>query len=85
LIYPTGWLKIEKGTGLDYSSSHYAKGHSMPPSKRKMAVFVQICKQIPRNLVPKLARKHGVDKQSREFDPWSHVASLIYAQLSHTR
>ena len=55
----------------------------MPPSKHKMAVFVQICKLIPRNLVSKLARKHGVDKQSRDFDPWSHVVSLIYAQLSH--
>lgn len=55
----------------------------MPPSKRKVTILKQICKYIPRNLVPKLARKHGVDKQSRTFTPWSHVVSLLYAQLSH--
>ena len=48
----------------------------MPPSKHKMAVFVQICKLIPRNLVS----KHGIDKQSSDFDPWSHAVALIYAQ-----
>jgi hypothetical protein len=32
--------------------------------------------------VPKLAREHGVDKQARSFSPWSHVVSLVYAQLS---
>jgi hypothetical protein len=49
----------------------------MPPSKHKMTVFVQICKMIPRNLAAKLARKRGVDKQSREFDPWSHEALTL--------
>ena len=38
---------------------------------------------VPPNLVPKLARKHGVDKQSRNFTPWSHVNSMLFAQLSH--
>jgi hypothetical protein len=56
----------------------------MIPSKRKVTVLKQICKLIPRNLVPKLARKHGVDKQSRSFSPWSHVVSLLHAQLSHS-
>lgn len=46
----------------------------MPPSKRKMLVFVQICTLIPRNLMSKLARKHGVDKRRRDFDPRSHKA-----------
>ena len=55
----------------------------MNPSKRKVTVLKQISKLIPRNLVPKLASKHGVDKQSRSFTPWSHVLSLMYAQLSH--
>jgi len=55
----------------------------MNPSKRKVTVLKQISKLIPRNLVPKLANKHGVDKQSRVFTPWSHVLSLMYAQLSH--
>jgi Transposase DDE domain/Domain of unknown function (DUF4372) len=55
----------------------------MNPSKRKITVLKQIVKLIPRSLVPKLARKHGVDKQSRTFSPWSHVLSLLHAQLSH--
>jgi len=55
----------------------------MNPSKRKVTMLKQISKLIPRNLVPKLAQKHGVDKQSRAFTPWSHVLSLMYAQLSH--
>jgi len=33
--------------------------------------------------VPKLARKHGIDKKSRTFSPWSHVVSMIFAHLSH--
>jgi len=55
----------------------------MNPSKRKVTVLKQISKLIPRNMIPKLASKHGVDKQSRSFTPWSHVLSLMYAQLSH--
>jgi len=31
----------------------------------------------------KLARKHGVDKKARTFTPWSHVVSLLFAQLTH--
>jgi hypothetical protein len=35
-------------------------------------------------LTEKLARKHGVDKKSRTFTPWSHVVSLLFAQLTHS-
>jgi hypothetical protein len=35
-------------------------------------------------LVPKLARDTGVEKQWRDFSPWSHVVSLLYAQLTHS-
>ena len=37
-----------------------------------------------RRLVPKLARDTGVEKQWRDFSPWSHVVSLLYAQLTHS-
>ena len=37
----------------------------------------------PAQLAPKLARDTGVDKRSRTFTPWSHVVSLLYAQLTH--
>ncbi len=43
----------------------------------------QLCNIIPSHLTQKLARKHGVDKKSRTFTPWSHVVSLLFAQLTH--
>ena len=55
----------------------------MQPSRHQFTVQKQIVELIPPNLVPKLARKHGVDKQSRKFTPWSHVNSMLFAQLSH--
>ena len=55
----------------------------MKPAKKQLSVLKQICELIPRNLVPHLAKKHGIDKQSRAFTPWSHMVSMIFAQLSH--
>ncbi len=56
----------------------------MNPAKSKNIVLNQICNQIPRNLVPRLARKHGVDKKARGFTPWSHVVALLHSQLAHS-
>lgn len=53
------------------------------PSRSQFAVLRQICNLIPSHLVPKLARESGVDKKARTFSPWSHLISLIYAQLTH--
>jgi hypothetical protein len=50
--------------------------------KSKLSVLRQVCDLIPSHLVGKLARKHGVDKKSRSFSPWSHVVSMIFAQIS---
>ena len=55
----------------------------MKPAKRQFSILKQVCELIPRNLVSKLAKEYGVDKQSRTFTPWSHVVSMIFAQLSH--
>lgn len=54
------------------------------PAKSKLPVLAQVCKLIPAHLVAKLARRHGADKQARTFTPWSHVVSLLFAQLTHT-
>jgi len=54
------------------------------PTKAKMPVLNQLCKLIPAHIVSKLARKHGIDKQARTFTPWSHVVSLLFAQLTHS-
>jgi hypothetical protein len=53
------------------------------PSRRHATVLRQLVELIPSHLVPKLARVHGVDRQSRTFSPWSHVVALLYAQLAH--
>ena len=45
------------------------------------AIFRQVCELIPSHLVPKLARKHGI--QSRGISPWSHTVSMLYAQFTH--
>jgi len=46
--------------------------------------LAQVCNLIPPYIVSKLARKHGVDKKARTFSPWSHVVTLLYAQLVHS-
>ena len=56
----------------------------MKPTKSTMTVLKQAVELIPAYLVPKLARKHGVDKQSRSFSPWSHVVSQVHTQLAHS-
>lgn len=53
------------------------------PAKSRLSILGQVCKLIPGHLVSKLARKHGIDKQARKFSAWSHVVSLLYAQLTH--
>lgn len=55
----------------------------MQPAKHKFTLLKQVMDIIPAYLVPKLARKHGVDKRCRTFSPWSHVVSMVFAHLSH--
>lgn len=54
------------------------------PAKAKLPVLTQLCKLIPPHLVSNLARKHHIDKQARTFSAWSHVVSLLFAQLTHS-
>ena len=53
------------------------------PTTSKLSVLRQLCNLIPNHLVPQLARATGVDTQARTFSPWSHVVSLLFAQISH--
>jgi len=55
----------------------------MKPTKHKFTSLKQIMGYIPKTIVTRLAKKDKVDKQSRSFSPWSHVVSLVFAQLSH--
>jgi hypothetical protein len=59
------------------------KKTSRQPSRCQPTVLRQLVELIPAYLVPKLARKFGVDKKARTFSAFSHVVALLYAQLSH--
>ena len=50
---------------------------------REFSVLRQICELIPPHLVPRLARVYGVDRMERDISAWSHVVSLLLAQLTH--
>jgi hypothetical protein len=52
------------------------------PTASKFSLLRQISNFIPPHLVPKLART-GVENHARTFSPWSHVVSLLYAQITH--
>jgi Transposase DDE domain/Domain of unknown function (DUF4372) len=54
------------------------------PAGSKLNLLRQICNFIPDFLVPRLARETGVEKKVRTFSAWSHVVSLLYAQLTHS-
>ncbi len=54
------------------------------PTASKFSLLRQLCNFIPPHLVPQLARQTGVEDHARTFSPWSHVVSLLYAQLTHS-
>jgi IS4 transposase len=54
------------------------------PAGSKLNLLRQICNFIPEFQVGKLARETGVDKRVRTFSAWSHVVSLLFAQLTHS-
>lgn len=53
------------------------------PTRSSFSLLRQLCNLIPNHLVPRLAREHSVEPKCRTFLPWSHVVSLLYAQLTH--
>ena len=53
------------------------------PSRRHTTVLRQLVELIPAYLVPKLARETGVADRAGTFSPWSHVVTMLYAQISH--
>lgn len=53
------------------------------PSRPQATILRQLVELIPAYLVPQLARETGADKQARTFTPWSHVVTMLFAQVSH--
>jgi hypothetical protein len=60
------------------------KAKSQKPTKAKFSILRQICNWIPNHLVPKLARETKAEDEARTYKPWSHVVTLLYAQLTHS-
>jgi hypothetical protein len=53
-------------------------------TRAKISVLHQLCNLIPPFVVPKLARETGVEKKARTYSPWSHIVTLLFAQLAHS-
>jgi len=60
------------------------KNKTINPTRSHLNVLRQICNYIPAHEVSKIARETGAEEKSRTFKPWSHVVSLLYAQLTHS-
>jgi hypothetical protein len=53
------------------------------PAGHTYTILRQLCNLIPGHLVSELAKEYGVDARSRKFTPWSHVVSVLFAQVTH--
>ena len=60
------------------------KKNTTIPAASKLNLLRRVCNFIPDFLVPKLARETGAQAKARTFSPWSHLVSLLYAQLAHS-
>jgi hypothetical protein len=60
------------------------KKQTKKPARSKFTLLAQICNIIPSHLVSKIARQTGVQSKSRTYSPWSHVLTMIYAQLTRS-
>ncbi len=53
------------------------------PGRGQQTVLRQICELIPTHMVAKLSRACGADWHERTLSCWSHVVTMLYAQLAH--
>lgn len=53
------------------------------PARSNVVVLKQILNHIPMGMVSSIARKTGVDVKARTFSVMSHLAAMLFAQLSH--
>jgi Transposase DDE domain/Domain of unknown function (DUF4372) len=59
------------------------KNKNIKPTRSRFSVLRQICNLIPAREVSKIARETGAADKSRTFSSWSHLVSLLHAQLTH--
>lgn len=53
------------------------------PARSNVIALKQVLNLIPRNLIGRHARETGVDAKARSFSVTSHLAAMLFAQLSH--
>lgn len=53
------------------------------PTRANVIVLKQVLNLIPRHLIARHARVTGVDAKARSFSVTSHLAAMLFAQLSH--
>ena len=51
-------------------------------SMSKISVFAQIARLIPREMIISIARKYKADRYCKGLDTWTHLMSLLLAQLA---
>jgi hypothetical protein len=73
-------LRPQHAEGMKNKNTHKRRN----PAKHKLTALHQLSKLIPAYLVAQAAKESGLDKKNLKFCPWSHVLSLMFAQLSRT-
>lgn len=59
------------------------KTKTTPPARSNIVVLKQLLKHIPRSLISEVSRETGVEAKAREFCVFSHLCSMLFAQLTH--
>ena len=54
------------------------------PTRSHIVVLNQILKLIPRDLISRIGRESGAEVKSRSFSVLSHLAAMIFAQLTRS-
>jgi hypothetical protein len=52
------------------------------PARANVVVLKQMLKLIALGMINRIARETGVEDKSRTFTPASHLAAMLFAQLS---
>ena len=49
----------------------------------KIAVFAQIARLIPHEIIDSIARKYRADRYCKGLDTWTHLMAMLLAQLAN--
>ncbi len=80
---PTGMRWQGKKVALEKGALPHSRSVNQKPARTDIIVLKQLLNFIPRNVLKQTARKTGVDTKARTFSVLSHLAAMLFAQLSH--